>query len=150
MRIRRSNILLLAAVIILTTCAVSRADSMKSPWSVSETKYWKDFDIKKPATNKKREKRYVTNPAKIPLLWGLKFYQNFISSIDGDKCGMYPTCSGYSARAIRKHGAVIGLAMTGDRLLHEGDELKRAPLIKKYGVFRYHDPLINNDFWFTE
>ena len=37
-----------------------------------------------------------------------KFYQKFISPVDGDRCQMYPTCSTYSKNAIKKHGYFIG------------------------------------------
>jgi len=41
---------------------------------------------------------------------------------------MYPTCASYSRQVIRKHGVFIGIAMTADRLIHEGNEMDYAPL----------------------
>lgn len=153
MRKRKNNInivlLLLAFALSLGFAATSDANGLNSPWEAPKETY---FVKQKKSTSSKRstKKRYETNPAKIPFLWGLKFYQRVISKMDGDKCGMYPTCSGYSVRAIKKHGAAIGLMMTADRLFHEGTEMERAPLIKKYGVIRYYDPVENNDFWFYD
>lgn len=157
MRIRVSNkiiVALLCAVFLFATARLSKADGLNSPWEMKRETYWTDLDEKpvvaRTKTTRRPEKRYVTSPVKIPILWGLKFYQKVLTKIDGDKCGMYPTCSDFSARAVRKHGGFIGIMMTGARLIHEGDELDKVPLIKKYGVFRYYDPLTNNDFWFTK
>jgi len=44
-------------------------------------------------------------------------YRNLISSQDSHTCAFYPTCSGYSGLAIKKHGLVAGGAMTFDRLM---------------------------------
>ena len=125
------------------------ADGMNSPWEAPKETEVMKLPAAPRAKIKYRGKRFVTNPAKLPFLWALKFYQNVISPIDGDKCGMYPTCSGYSVRAINKHGAFIGVMMTVDRLFHEGTEMEIAPLIEKYGYVRFYDPVENNDFWFT-
>jgi hypothetical protein len=85
--------------------------------------------------------------AATPFLWSLRFYQRFITHIDGDRCPMYPTCSAYSVHAFRKHGPVIGVVMTADRLLHEIDEQRYVPLRRIGNRLRYDDPLGNNDFW---
>ncbi|HSR12976.1 MAG TPA: membrane protein insertion efficiency factor YidD [Thermodesulfobacteriota bacterium] len=76
-------------------------------------------------------------------------FQNYISPVDGDRCPSYPTCSQYARQAIRKHGALVGVAMTVDRLIHETDEIHRAPLIKVHQSHRYYDPVENNDFWWS-
>jgi hypothetical protein len=60
---------------------------------------------------------------------------------------MYPTCSQYSVEAVRKHGPVVGIVMTADRIIHELDEQDHAPLIKVWSRYRYADPVGNNDFW---
>jgi putative membrane protein insertion efficiency factor len=144
----------IAIIFSLTASAFCMADELRPPWEAPEETYFVKLKDT-PAAQKKADKKgepasFETNPAKIPFLWWLRFYQNFVSPIDGDKCGMYPTCSDYSMRAIKKHGAAIGIMMTVDRLFHEGTELKRAPLIEKYGVIRYYDPVDNNDFWFAK
>jgi len=79
----------------------------------------------------------------------LRFFQEYISPVDGDRCPCYPTCSQYSAEAIRKHGVWIGLVLTFDRLIHESDEIRQAPVVKIYGSYRYYDPVENNDFWWN-
>lgn len=77
----------------------------------------------------------------------IRFFQKYISPVDGDRCPCYPTCSQYSVEAIRKHGFWMGMVMTFDRLIHESDEIRQAPMIKIYGSYRYYDPVENNDFW---
>lgn len=80
----------------------------------------------------------------------LRFYQGYITQIDGDRCVMHPTCSQYSVQAIRKHGPLLGIIMTSDRLMHEYDEQKEAPLIKIGNRYRHDDPVSNNDFWWSD
>ena len=79
-----------------------------------------------------------------------RFFQEYISPVDGDRCPSYPTCSQYGQEAVRKHGVLIGLVMTFDRLIHESDETHRAPLIRAGESYRYYDPVENNDFWWDK
>lgn len=74
-------------------------------------------------------------------------YQLGISPADGASCSMYPTCSGYAMHALRKHGAVKGFVMTSERVMrnHGGPQY---PPIEKFGVWRFHDPVDANDYWF--
>jgi len=90
------------------------------------------------------------SPGQRVALGAVRFFQSYISPVDGDRCPCYPTCAQYSAEAIRKHGLWIGLVMTFDRLIHESDEIRQAPLIKIYGSYRYYDPVENNDFWWNK
>ena len=80
----------------------------------------------------------------------IRFFQIYVSPVDGDRCPSYPTCSQYAVEAIHKHGAVAGLIMTFDRLIHEADEVHRAPQIRVNGSYRYYDPVENNDFWWKK
>ena len=78
----------------------------------------------------------------------LYFYQKHLSPVDGDRCSMYPTCSGYAAEAFKKHGVPVGWIMTCDRLLRCGrDEVKRSPVLTVKGRTRCYDPVAANDFW---
>jgi hypothetical protein len=70
-----------------------------------------------------------------------------ISAVDGDRCPSEPTCSSYSLKAFRKHGFFIGWAMTVDRLIHEADEGRMSPLVRRDGEFKIFDPVENNDYW---
>jgi putative component of membrane protein insertase Oxa1/YidC/SpoIIIJ protein YidD len=78
------------------------------------------------------------------------FFREYISPVDGDRCPSYPTCSQYSLEAIRKHGVLLGLVMTFDRLIHESDEVRGAPAVKVYRSYRHYDPVENNDFWWVK
>jgi len=80
----------------------------------------------------------------IEKLWG------YISSVDGDRCPMHPSCSAYSLQAIKKHGFPIGFVMTADRLIHEGKEMDYAPLVRTGDKYKFYDPVGNNDFWWYE
>lgn len=73
-----------------------------------------------------------------------------ISRVDGNRCPMYPTCSHYSIKAIEKHGFIIGIVMTCDRLIHEANEMDYAPLVEVGDTVRYADPVENNDFWWSD
>jgi hypothetical protein len=77
----------------------------------------------------------------------LNFFQRVISPVDGARSNMYPTGSAYAREAIKKHGALLGLVLTTERLLHEGNEGISAPRIRKYGLWRIHDPVEANDWW---
>ena len=76
-----------------------------------------------------------------------KSWHNVLSRADGPRSVMYPTASGFLGQAVAKHGMLIGITMTADRLLHEWDEQQRAPRIIKYGISRAYDPVEANDFW---
>ena len=77
----------------------------------------------------------------------LRFFQNVISPLDGARSNMYPTGSAYARDAIKKHGALLGLVLTTERLMHEGNEGISAPRIRKYGLWRIYDPVEANDWW---
>ena len=80
----------------------------------------------------------------------LRFYQNYLSVVTISQCPMIPSCSRYSMEAIRKDGSFMGILLTADRLLHEGDERKYAREIWQDGKLRYIDPVEHNDFWWHQ
>jgi len=77
----------------------------------------------------------------------LRFYQQVISEVDGARSNMYPTGSDYARRVIKKHGVALGIMLTTERLLHEGNEKQVSPRIRKYGIWRIYDPVEANDWW---
>lgn len=77
----------------------------------------------------------------------LRFFQRVISPVDGARSNMYPTGSAYARQAFRKHGALLGVFLTTERLMHEGNESQVAPRIRKYGLWRVYDPVEANDWW---
>lgn len=81
----------------------------------------------------------------------IKFYQEYISPVDGDRCAMYPSCSTYAAQAIKKHGPVLGWIMACDRLVRCGRDIKNiAPVITVDHENYYNDPVEANDFWWFQ
>lgn len=88
-----------------------------------------------------------TSPPAYLLKQSIRFFINYISRVDGDRCPMYPTCSAYGLQATERHGFILGVIMTADRLIHESDEMTYAPMIEVGGTVRFLDPVDNNDFW---
>lgn len=83
-----------------------------------------------------------------PLQLAVRWFQKYISPVDGPRCPMYPTCSSYSLQALRKHGPLLGVFQTVDRLYREGDaEHEHRQPVNKWGYVRFYDPLKQNDFW---
>jgi hypothetical protein len=60
---------------------------------------------------------------------------------------MAPTCSLYAKQAIETHGALLGVLLTADRLLHEADEIPVVPTVEIGGQTYYRDPLEANTYW---
>jgi uncharacterized protein len=54
---------------------------------------------------------------KTVLLLLIRGYQLLVSPLLGNTCRFHPTCSCYTSEAIRRHGALKGLALGGRRLL---------------------------------
>jgi putative membrane protein insertion efficiency factor len=82
------------------------------------------------------------------LIWMVRFYQMFISPADGGGCTYYPTCSGYSIQALKKHGPVLGFIMTAERVnRNHSNQDSYFPQLKKFGKLWIYDPVENNDFW---
>lgn len=113
------------------------------PWSVSPS-------VPVLAEPEKARHRHVVQESRVlnaPFLGLLKFYQLFISPMDGDRCPLYPTCSQFSIQAIRRHGPAVGWVMTADRLMHEADERHLSQQVMVGSRMRAIDTLDDNDFW---
>jgi putative component of membrane protein insertase Oxa1/YidC/SpoIIIJ protein YidD len=80
----------------------------------------------------------------------LRFFQQVISPVDGARSNMYPTGSAYARQAIKKHGALVGIVLTTERLMHEGNEDQVSPRIRKYGLWRVYDAVEANDWWWYD
>jgi uncharacterized protein len=90
------------------------------------------------------------SPGAKALTWTVRFYQETVSQVNGERCMMYPSCSAYSLETIRKHGFFLGYVMTADRLIHESNEMDSAPKVRlKNGKEKYYDPVEANDFWWS-
>jgi hypothetical protein len=128
-------------VIGLATCGLvgpaAATDKLRSPWPQSTVEATRD---KGPETS-------------VPALaagGALAVWHHVLTRADGPRSVMYPTASGFLGQAVAKHGMLVGIMMTTDRLLHEWDEQERAPRIVKYGIQRSYDPVEANDFWWAQ
>jgi hypothetical protein len=90
-----------------------------------------------------------TSVPSLAVRGALTAWHTVLTRADGPRSPMYPTASAYLGQAVAKHGMVIGIVMTADRLLHEWDEQRRAPRVVKFGVPRAYDPVEANDFWWA-
>ncbi len=82
------------------------------------------------------------------LLFPIHVFRKYISNIDGNRCGMYPSCSTYALNSFKKHGLLMGWIMTCDRLMRCGrDEILLSPPVMQNGVQLTYDPVSSNDFW---
>ena len=81
----------------------------------------------------------------------IRFYQEHISAVDGNRCPMYPSCSTYASQAFEKHGPVLGWIMTCDRLVRCGRDESQVSMKGELGTHEFiYDPVSANDFWWFE
>lgn len=142
------NRLLISIILLLLLVATVAHTEDDGPWSVSATaplvRTQGELNASVPAPP------HEVSLARIPFFALLRVYKNYISPIDGDRCPMYPTCSQFCVQAINRHGLLIGIVMTSDRLMHEADERKFVPAVKVGNRYRIIDPVANNDFWWSQ
>jgi uncharacterized protein len=111
-------------------------DKLRGPWP-------------QPTTERSPQDVPETSLPGLAVRGALTAWHRVLTRADGPRSVMYPTASGFLGQAVAKHGMLIGIMMTTDRLLHEWDEQQRAPRIVKYGVSRAYDPVEANDFWWA-
>jgi uncharacterized protein len=92
-----------------------------------------------------------TRSHEVPVRWTIRFFQRFVSPVDGPSCDFSPTCSAYGLQAIRKHGLLLGIPMTTERIVrnHHPDNPLRYPVVERHGELYYLDPVESNDFWWA-
>jgi hypothetical protein len=81
------------------------------------------------------------NTGSVVLSGALGFYRSFLSPTLGARCPSYPSCSTYALEAVRRHGPLLGAALTSGRLLSEADEAAFAPRILVNGKLYVYDPV---------
>jgi hypothetical protein len=96
-----------------------------------------------------RQETPATSVTALAVRGALTAWHQVLTRADGPRSVMYPTASGFLGQAAAKHGMLIGIMMTTDRLMHEWDEQRRAPRIVVYGISRAYDPVEANDFWWA-
>lgn len=133
-RILRYSLVLLVGMGACTEVWAQRTNAMRAPVFAGEQTH---------PTPKRPSASY---PAAVLDVY-LRFFQRVISPVDGARSNMYPTGSDYARQAFAKHGALVGVILTTERLMHEGNEARVAPRIRKYGLWRIFDPVAANDWW---
>jgi hypothetical protein len=135
----RHWVVLICATALLTGVSARLAvaeDKLRGPWS-------------KPVAPSRPDTLETSVPG-LAARGALAAWHNVLSRADGPRSVMYPTASGFLGQVVAKHGMLIGIMMTADRLLHEWDEQQRAPRIVVYGISRAYDPVEANDFWWAQ
>jgi putative membrane protein insertion efficiency factor len=77
------------------------------------------------------------------LLTPIRWFQAYVSPIDGPRCQFAPTCSSFGYTALRDHGAWHGILMTADRLLR-CSHLTEAGAYPRRPDGRLDDPVASN------
>ncbi|MCH9608589.1 MAG: putative membrane protein insertion efficiency factor [Chlamydiales bacterium] len=66
----------------------------------------------------------------------IRFFQVYISPIDGPRSSFYPTSSQYALDAIEKYGVFKGIALGCDRLMRENKDPWHYEITHDYGIDR--------------
>jgi uncharacterized protein len=135
---RPHRAILTAVILLLCPGWLSGAaaeDTLRGPWPR--------------AAEPPRREAPATSVTALAVRGALTAWHRVLTRADGPRSVMYPTASGFLGQAAAKHGMLIGIMMTTDRLMHEWDEQRRAPRIVIYGISRAYDPVAANDFWWA-
>ena len=97
-------VLMLALGVALPTIALAMAPGMRAPRQPLEGP---------PASAQPQPPAATRHALMMPIRW----FQTYVSPIDGPRCQFAPTCSSFGYAAVRDHGPWHGLLMTADRLL---------------------------------
>lgn len=85
-----------------------------------------------------------------PVSQIIRFYQGplaHLSAVRYGGCPMEPHCSAYAIEALERHGPIMGLVMTFDRLIRCGnDEIHLSPEVFVNGRRRTYDPVAANEW----
>jgi putative component of membrane protein insertase Oxa1/YidC/SpoIIIJ protein YidD len=71
----------------------------------------------------------------------LGFYGKVLRETLPTHCPMTPSCSGYSKEAFQKRGPILGVLLTGDRLMRCGHDVTHYKKKKTPQGRRYEDPI---------
>jgi putative membrane protein insertion efficiency factor len=135
-----------ALAILVTLIPLSNAEGGEwGPWD-------KDSIYETACNNSqphRHNSKFVNKVTTFPIKMLINFFQKIVSPVDGPTCDFYPTCSGYSKQALKKHGFFLGLAMASERIIRDHGQ-EGYDLIFKFGRYYIYDPVENNDFWFEK
>ena len=77
------------------------------------------------------------------LLTPIRWFQKYVSPMDGPRCQFAPTCSSFGYTAVHDHGPWHGILMTADRLLR-CSYLTEARAYPRRPDGRLADPVVSN------
>lgn len=60
-----------------------------------------------------------TSSIKLAFLGLIAAYQKAVSPVGAGRCAFSPSCSAFSADALREKGVIVGIIMTADRLMRD-------------------------------
>jgi putative membrane protein insertion efficiency factor len=75
------------------------------------------------------------------MLESVRFFQQWISPIDGSRCNFSPTCSRYGYDAVNHYGPFLGTVMTADRLMRCSYLTETEPIYNRLHNGKFHDPV---------
>jgi putative membrane protein insertion efficiency factor len=125
-------LVVLACCLVLGTFSVAygSTDKMKSP-HVKRSLNTSGYELE-------------TSAPRIVLLGSLRFFQRYISPVDGDRCGFFPSCSAFARQALARRGVAVGVMLTADRLMRCTVFKRPGPDYMLLPSGKLFDPIDNN------
>jgi len=125
-------LVVLAWCLVLGTFSVAfgSPDKMKSPY-VKRNLNTSGYELE-------------TSAPRIILLGSLRFFQRYISPVDGDRCGFFPSCSAFAREALGRRRVATGVMMTADRLMRCTVFKRPGPDYMLLPSGKLFDPVDNN------
>jgi len=130
-------------LVCMQVSASAGDDPFRGPWQKAPAAK------EDPNTRPPGEKNQRPSAVQRMAVRSIRFFQDVISPVDGDRCPMVPSCSAYGIHAIERHGFLLGTIMVAARLTHERGEMMVSPTVRTAGGYRFYDPVESNDFWFA-
>lgn len=88
-------------------------------------------------------------PGLSPLVVPFLFYHRYLSPFDGRDCPCIPSCSAYALESFHRFGALVGVLLSIDRLIHESDEIVSGDILITEQRISCYDPLDENIAWLS-
>lgn len=124
----------IVSLFTLSLFSLSLTAHINEPWGIdSDLAYTQHKN-----TQAQKPKTHAGQKAANALI---RFFQVYISPIDGPRSSFYPTSSQYALESIRKHGVLRGISLGCDRLLRENGEQWVYETTTDYGIERKVDPV---------
>jgi putative component of membrane protein insertase Oxa1/YidC/SpoIIIJ protein YidD len=110
-------------------------ESFSEPWGIdSELAYTKSEKI--------QDQKPKLHAGRTACKAMIRFFQVYISPIDGPRSGFYPSSSQYTLDAIQKYGVFRGISLGCDRLMREsGESWVYDRTTDKYGIEQKLNPV---------